>query len=288
MTVTDYGTDIDLSTSLPRVFAIVSGQRNVANAYARRLQCQRTGLITDPNYGYDVRPFCNITLTPAALAELQSNMVAEGLKDERIQEIAVNLVPPPSLLGKMLAHVTITTADGPFDLILAISEVSVDVLDVGITLPPPAIPGTGAVLAGPPGTPGVAGVAGPAGASGSGRSITVDQDAQIFDTSGSEVIIYQAVVNFDSLPAGTIPAALTAQVAADAGNTTARLRIGGTDRVVDGTVLATITTSSATFVKLTNGGTLTNPTGVGYVKVTLQTSSPGNAARIRGMVAGIG
>ena len=286
MAAPDFGIDIDMTNDLPLIFGVASGQRNVANAVARRYQCPRGALVYDPEYGYDVRPFANITLTPAALSQLRSDMIAEARKDERVQDCDIVLTPPPSLLGTLFANVTLTTSNGPFELILAISSVTVDILDIGGTLATPIIPGSGAVIAGPPGLAGVAGPAGPAGANGT-PSITLDQDAQIADTSGAEVLIYQAAVNFGSLPAGTLTAEITAQIMAAAGTATFRVRLGGTDRAVDGTVLATMTTTSATFARATANGTFTNPTGIAYVKVTEQTSSPGNAAGIRGMVTTI-
>ena len=286
MAAPDFGIDVDMTNDLPLIFGVASGQRNVANAIARRYQTPRGSLVYDQEYGTDVRPFANVTLTPAALSQLRSDMIAEARKDERVQDCDIVLTPPPSLLGTLFAKVTLTTASGPFDLILAISSVTVDILDIGGTLPTPIIPGSGAVIAGPPGLAGVAGPAGPAGANGT-PSITLDQDAQIADTSGAEVLIYQAAVNLDSLPAGTLTAEITAQIMAAAGTATFRVRLGGTDRAVDGTILATLTTTSATFARATAHGTFTNPTGIAYVKVTEQTSSPGSAAGIRGMVTTI-
>jgi hypothetical protein len=88
--------------------------------------------------------------------------------------------------------------------------------------------------------------------------------------------------DFGALAAGSLTAELTASVFSAAGTATFKLRLGGSDGVADGTVLATITHAVAAFQVKNATATFTNPTGLLFVKITAQSSGAGVDARAKG------
>ncbi len=68
----------------------------------------------------------------------------------------------------------------------------------------------------------------------------------------------------------------TAWVAA--GTATLKLYVGGTRDAVDGTLICTVTTTSGTPVTVSGSAPFSNPTGLQYVKITLENSSIGDEA----------
>jgi hypothetical protein len=121
----DFGHDLSCTTDLTSDMAEVDGTLQLGQALARRIITPRGGLIDDPNYGYDVRGFLNDDVTSRTLAEVQAKMDAEFLKDERVLQSSTTL----SFTSGVLTTTTIIqTANGPFTLVLAISDVTVAIL----------------------------------------------------------------------------------------------------------------------------------------------------------------
>jgi hypothetical protein len=75
-----------------------------------------------------------------------------------------------------------------------------------------------------------------------------------------------------------------AQILVTSGTGTFRLRYGGTPDNADGTVLATMTTTSATYANASATASFSNPTGLQIVKVTAQNTTSLQDARIRAVV----
>jgi phage baseplate assembly protein W len=113
----------DLSS--PGVY--VSGNRAVAEAIARRLQTPRGGLIDDPTYGYDLTYFLNAELSTTDLALIQSNTNAECLKDERVTAAATSLTFTG---GVLIVTIAVTTSTGPFTLVLSVSSVAANPVQI--------------------------------------------------------------------------------------------------------------------------------------------------------------
>ena len=83
-------------------------------------------LIGDPNYGYDLTQFVNDDVGPADLARIEANAAAEAKKDERVQDAEVSISVTSA--GVMIAKVTLETSDGPFVLVLSVTDVNVEIL----------------------------------------------------------------------------------------------------------------------------------------------------------------
>lgn len=107
---------------------MVTGNRVVAEAIARRWSTPRGGLIDDPNYGFDLSDFLGDDLDPSGLGRIASFAGAEAIKDERVLSCSVTLTL--STAGRMTVNGLVRTATGPFRLVLSVDQVSVSLLSV--------------------------------------------------------------------------------------------------------------------------------------------------------------
>lgn len=128
--MTDFGYDVSCVTDLDPAFRQVTGREAVAQAIARRLSTKNGALALvgdDPDYGSDLRELVGEDVGPRALFELQARAEAEALKDERVLTAQASGSLAAGVLTLVLA---LSDADGPFRLVLAVSEVSVQILKV--------------------------------------------------------------------------------------------------------------------------------------------------------------
>ena len=124
----DFGSDISCVTDISPDGRVVTGNRVVAEAIARRLSTPRGRLIDDPNYGFDLGGYIHDDMSSADLASLQNGAGAECLKDERV--IAADVLATLSAIGLLTVTVSLTTGLGPFRLVLSVSATSFSVLSV--------------------------------------------------------------------------------------------------------------------------------------------------------------
>lgn len=123
----DFGSCWSCVDDLVMPATIASGNRVVGEAIARRLITRRGGLVSDPNYGFDLGEFVEADLSPRDLALVSSGIVAECKKDDRV----VSAVATVTLaIGVLTAQIALTTGGGPFTLVLAVSAVSAPLLQV--------------------------------------------------------------------------------------------------------------------------------------------------------------
>lgn len=121
----DLGTDIlDLSPT----FTTVSGLANLGQALLNRLQTPRGGLFYDQNYGTDVRAYLNDALTAQRVSKLASDVQSECLKDERVQTCTAG-VQFVSATKTLNITITGSTSGGPFVFVLAVTNLSVSLLE---------------------------------------------------------------------------------------------------------------------------------------------------------------
>lgn len=126
--VPDFGTDLSCVDDIASDGRVVSGFRVVAEAIARRWLCPRGRLIGYPNYGYDLTQFVNADLDARDLDELQSGAAAEAEKDERVERCVVTATLQDD--GTLEVVGAVTTAQGPFQLVVAVSSVTLTLLSV--------------------------------------------------------------------------------------------------------------------------------------------------------------
>lgn len=120
---------IDISTpdaaDLDPYFGTVSGWRALAQAIGRRLITPRGSLIDDAAYGFDVRSRLNGALTPSDLATMAAFVKREAEADERVERADVTV---SFASGALTVKLILTTGDGPFRLVLAVSAVTTEIL----------------------------------------------------------------------------------------------------------------------------------------------------------------
>jgi phage baseplate assembly protein W len=122
---TNYGTDYSCVTDLTSTLAQVSGRTLLAQAVARRVSTPRGSLFSNPNYGIDLTDFLNDGLTVNNVNSIAPIVDAELSKDERIISTATTCT---LVNGVMNVAIIVTDADGPFLLVLAVSDVTVSII----------------------------------------------------------------------------------------------------------------------------------------------------------------
>lgn len=128
--MSDSGADISTSASdLEALGTIVDGNTALAQALARRLTTPRGGLFYDLDYGTDLRAYVNDGLTPGQVSEIRSAIQRECLKDDRVFDVDCD-TSFNSAAQTLSVSIRVVGADGPFDLTLAISKLTVDLLQV--------------------------------------------------------------------------------------------------------------------------------------------------------------
>jgi hypothetical protein len=125
----------------------VAGRQCLAECLARRLMTGRGDLIDDPNAGTDLTAQLNADLNQSDIPRLQSDIVHEWAKDERVVSsvVSVQLVGPdqvtaarsgvvanplPVPVGVLVVSGTVTDGQGPFRLVIAVTSVTATLLEV--------------------------------------------------------------------------------------------------------------------------------------------------------------
>lgn len=130
---TNFGKDISCTSGV-RSGRYASGRRLVAEACYRRLSTPRgmlRGGDEEADYGIDLSEYLGASRPKAAAASLPAIIEGELRKDERVEQVDVTVEVETGTPGtSLVVTVRVTTAEGPFDLQLAVSEVSVSLLGI--------------------------------------------------------------------------------------------------------------------------------------------------------------
>ncbi|HXG69984.1 MAG TPA: hypothetical protein VNJ04_05145 [Gemmatimonadaceae bacterium] len=129
----DYGRDMSCTTSL-KTGRFVSGVRLVAEACYRRLTTPRgtlRGGEDESNYGLDLTAIIGRTDARSVEASLPGRIRSELEKDERIESVAVDMLVTTDA-GRTTFGITVqcVTGEGPFELQLLASDVTVELLGI--------------------------------------------------------------------------------------------------------------------------------------------------------------
>ena len=122
-----YGKGLDVVYGWPYRFTYATGYRDLGNCLARRLQTVRGSLPWDLNCGWDVRALFRGSLSAGEFAAAKSAIAAECEKDQRVDSANVDITYVPRA-QTILITITVTGADGPFDLILSVDNLTVTLL----------------------------------------------------------------------------------------------------------------------------------------------------------------
>lgn len=133
-----YGSDLYMFDQL-RTGRVATGTTLLAQAIYRRLTTPR-GSLDDGDegvvYGLDLAEFIGRQATPDAIANTGPALEAEILKDDRVASVTAVVSAVTGTDGLVETTVVLTvvpfdeTADGPFDMTLAVSDVNVSLLGV--------------------------------------------------------------------------------------------------------------------------------------------------------------
>lgn len=129
----ELGVDFDILSGLRPEFSLVRGRANLARAIARRLQTPAGFLFDafggDPDYGLDVRAWLNRDFSFDQIGALEGAIKDEVEKDPRVEsaEVTVEYTLATSTLE---IDILLETAAGPFDLILAVTALTVELVSL--------------------------------------------------------------------------------------------------------------------------------------------------------------
>lgn len=131
----EIGVDLSCTDDLSPECSVVTGRRLIAEAVYRRLITPRGRLSYDPDYGTDVTAFINEDVTVSEINDLQAAIIDECNKDERVLDVDVSIEAPGGVVGadgKYTITIVLFDADGPFELVLVIDQVTVEILRIGV------------------------------------------------------------------------------------------------------------------------------------------------------------
>ena len=124
----DYGNDIDCVGDLTFAMGTVDGSTMMAQSIARRLTTSRAGLFYSPEYGYNLRQF--LSAVEPSISALNGAVENEVLKDPRVYDVDVSAEFNASTKTASVSVVG-HGSEGPFDLTVLVSEISVELLREG-------------------------------------------------------------------------------------------------------------------------------------------------------------
>lgn len=280
----DLGTDVDSSFGVPLRWGLATGRKNLGNAICRRLSTKRGSLHYDLSYGYDVRGKLNVDFDSSTLSQEQSAITSEVEKEERVQSCDTTFDFNFGT-SETLINLLIDEGDGPFELILLVTDVSVSIWDKNQPTAQAAATAIESaattVIVGAPGAPGAPGTGIP-GASGVGGTIEIPFVGLYRSSIGTEELIDEQTRDFNNLAGGALTVDVSGSGMSAAGSATLRVYVGGTLGVLDaGSPVATIPITAAALAEFAPVSVpLANPTGFRFVKLSLQSSGAGVQAQI--------
>ncbi len=129
----DLGVDISCVIDIDPMFRTVGGPTAVAQRHGRRFRTSTGQLLEHPLYGYDIRNLLNASGSQRTVFRLKSIIEQQMLRDEETDSVVVDVTYVESAKSlRIRAHGQ--TSEGPFDLVLAVTEVTVEILEAAATV----------------------------------------------------------------------------------------------------------------------------------------------------------
>jgi len=126
------GSDIGGVTSIDYALSTVSGRQALAEAILRRLTTRRGGLFYAPSYGYDVIGLIGSTVSAS---EVEQRVLEQVLLEEEVEDAACTVTFADVGGTRSVAiDIQVTDAQGPFNLTLTASELTIAALLDGTEL----------------------------------------------------------------------------------------------------------------------------------------------------------
>lgn len=131
MATPDYGTAVDLRDDVPGGrWRFVSGHQNLANAVYRRVTTDRGALKRHPDFGRNLRDVVGDAASTATLRAEERAFAREVEKDERVARCAVTFDFNSATETLTATFAVQPVGSGSFTLVLAVTAVSVTVLNL--------------------------------------------------------------------------------------------------------------------------------------------------------------
>lgn len=125
----DFGTAISCVGDIASDGRMVTGFAVVGEAIARRWSTPRGRLIAYSNYGFDLTQYVNADMSARDIASLRAAAAAEAEKEETVEKCSVS-AELDTLTGILTLTAKVDTAEGPFTLVVAASDVTLDLLSI--------------------------------------------------------------------------------------------------------------------------------------------------------------
>lgn len=123
------GLDVLCHPDLDPQLRLVGGFPLLAQDLLNRLSTPRGGLFYDPSYGYDLRALLCRALDERDVPTIAALIEAQCLLDERVASVSV-AVTLLRLEHRLRITLTVETDAGPFAMVLAVSDLTVELLEV--------------------------------------------------------------------------------------------------------------------------------------------------------------
>jgi phage baseplate assembly protein W len=122
---TNYGSDLSSVPDLAFDMRMVSDRTLIGQSTYNRFRTPRGTYKGDLNYGHDLEQYMNADLDNGDLGRVTANVQAEATKDERVLSASANVTLTS---GNLIILLTLTDSQGPFLLVLGVSQVGVALL----------------------------------------------------------------------------------------------------------------------------------------------------------------
>jgi hypothetical protein len=128
------GSDISGITDVDASLSTVGGRLALAQRVLRRMSTQRGSLIASPLYGFDLQSCIGSMLPVSAINQRVGEQV---LLEPEIEDAAVDATFNAKT-GELTVDINVVDADGPFDLTLTATELTLSAIADGVVILPKA------------------------------------------------------------------------------------------------------------------------------------------------------
>lgn len=125
--IPDFGTTVSCTFDIDPAGLLITGRRVLSEALIRRILTPRGRLLSDPNYGFDLAGAINNDMSAADANEVGANMDQEFTKDERVVS-STTIASFNQTTGVLTTSTTIDDGQGPFPLVLSVSNYLLSIL----------------------------------------------------------------------------------------------------------------------------------------------------------------
>ena len=127
----DLGSDISGVTDVDATLSVVTGNPSLAQAILRRLGTPRGGLLGKPTYGYDIAALIGSSVP---VSVIEQRILEQVQAEEEVESVRAQVLFDASR-GVLTVQLDIIASDGPFELTITQTALTVEALLDGVELP---------------------------------------------------------------------------------------------------------------------------------------------------------